>query len=429
MSSADLCFPGIGVNSGLRPAYAAARGTLLLTLATIYAGCIQFFITISPSLLYGTYLVISACVSVCLYLNWSCSRRAMSVCPYLLWTLAYFLWGMIVSLDALVVKEGLKIYIKNVLVAGALAIVLDRKSVRSFADLIQLAVVINFAICVWETINPSLVAELAHTREEGTTAFNVLRPAGLWSNPDEAAFAFVFAILLARWASNPLRWLGRTAALAGVYLSASRTGAYLLLAAGLVYGWKWLREHRLTSASLARLCGGAFLVGIALTAVASKTHFDVADYWQLSRMLDFTEETRDPDHASRTEIACEAFNTAVARAWYGHGLFGFQGEPTLPTVLELPAHNVFITVFGEAGILMVATYVLLLGLGLSRVFRLPLPPGDRTTLAVMWLSYLLIGLTWHNQFTSFSGMLYIALLWHLPRILATRGQNNEVTLK
>ena len=178
MSTAEVFAPAPGLAPGAGPVFRISRGALLLLFGVIYAGCIQFFITISPGLLYGTYLVILSCLAVCLLFDWSVSRHVQSVAPYLLWTFFYFVWGMTAySSHSGIFNEGVKVLIKNVLLIGTLAIVLDRRTLRPFAQLVQLAVLGNFALCVWETADPQLVATIAYTREAGATAFNVLRPA------------------------------------------------------------------------------------------------------------------------------------------------------------------------------------------------------------------------------------------------------------
>lgn len=422
MNSAELLTPCAGLSPGAGPFFRASRGALLMLLGVIYAGCLQFFIGVSPMLLNGTYLVIIAGLAGCLFFDWSASRNAHSVAPYLLWTIAYFLWGMIArSSDDTVFSEGVKMFIKNLLVIGSLAIALDRRTLRPFCQLVQLAVLGNFALCIWESINPQLVAEIAQTREAGATAFNVLRPAGLWSNPDEAASAFIFSLLMARWAGGALGWLGGMASIAGIYLGASRTGAYLLAFCALFHGWHWLRQHRIDSARLAGLFAALLLAGATAAIVAKEFAFDPSEHWQLARFLDLNESTRDRGDISRFEIAKEAIRIAIQGSWHGHGLFTFQfhAQPNIPTVVDPPAHNIFLAVWGEAGPFVAVTYLLILGLGIRRVFQTPMLARDRMTVLLMWLCYLIIGVTWHNQFTSFSGMIYIALLWHLPTVLKT----------
>lgn len=409
------------------PLFGGSRSLLMAVLAVIYGGAIQFFLTFSPALLYGTYVIITAGIAGCLFFHWHLLRHARSVAPYLVWTLLYFLWGTAASGDALVQSEAFKVYLKNLLVIGAVAVALERASLRTFARIVMIGAIGNFALCIYETIEPSVVADIAHAREADATAYNVLRPAGLWSNPDEAASAFLFALLMARWAGGTLGLLGRLSAIAGIYLGASRTGAYLLALCGAVHFWVWLRENGLSPGAVAKTTTVLALAAATTLTLFGLGFIDLSDSWQLSRILDITEETRDPDHVSRLEIARTALETAIRGGWHGHGLFAFQCEGTLPAALELPSHNIFLAVWGEAGPALGLTYLLLMAFGLSRVFRMPLTRRDRRTLGLMWACYLIISITWHNNFTSFSGMLYIGLLWHLPAVLQlTRRDPNAI---
>ncbi len=171
--------------------------------------------------------------------------------------------------------------------------------------------------------------------------------------------------------------------------------------------------------------GLQFLILFSIFPVIAGTFFlarglaapDINEHGQISRIFDVHESTREPDAASRLEIAITAFTTAVDGPWYGSGLFTFQCEGAFPAVLELPSHNVYLTVLGEAGPLIFVAYVLVLGIGMIQSYRALSPSRDCRILMLMWICYLVIGLTWHNQFTSFSSMLYVGLLLHLHTVV------------
>lgn len=414
------------VQGSFGPLFRVSRGVVLLILGLIYAGGIQFFNVISPALLNGTYLAIVTCVGGCLLLDWSPSRNFRSIGLYLIWLFCCFLWGMIVMGDGAVFEEGAKYYIKNVIVIGALAFAIDRGTLRTFVRVVQFGVLGNFALCVWETFDPELVRELSLTRDPNATAFNVLRPAGLWINPDEAAFAFVFALILLRWSSGTLTWLARMASIAGIILSASRTGVYVLLLCGLVQAWIWTKRRGISASLVAGLCVGSLVLSATLFLLVRQPWFTLSDESQLHRIFDFKEHTRDVDAASRVEIAMAAVRAAIDGPWYGSGLFTFQYEWGLPTVLDTPAHNIFLVVFGEAGLLVGISYLVVLGIGVWRTLYMPLRAHDQIAILLMWASYFLISVTWHNQFTSFSGMIYIGLLWHLPTVLRLESRCVEI---
>ena len=416
------------MEAGRGPVFRAARGVLLLLLIVIYGGCFEFFIRISPALLYGTYFVILGCVSVCLFFDWAVSRNLKSVAPYLLWMLFYFVWAMIaISSEITAVSEGMRMYIKNILVICSLAFAVDRGTLRPFAQMLQIVVLGNFALGLYEVANPEVIAQIADTREAGGTAFDVLRPAGLWSNPDEASTAFIFSLCMSRWADGKVAWFGRLASVGGVFLSASRTGALLLTLCGTIYLIYWLRRHRIDSGRLTLICGGLLVVAATAFLAVNVLGFNPEDSWQVARMLDISESKHGAGEASRLYIAKHASQVALSGPLYGYGLFTFQfhAQPLIPTIVDPPAHNIYIVIWGEAGPFVWLTFLLLLAEGFRRIFRTPMLAADRLPLLLMWLCYLLIGFTWHNQFTAFSGMIYAALLWHLPTVLRNEDARDE----
>jgi hypothetical protein len=73
-------------------------------------------------------------------------------------------------------------------------------------------------------------------------------------------------------------------------------------------------------------------------------------------------------------------------------------------------------VWGEAGVLILAAFLLVLGIGLRRVLKSRAPPLDRFHLLVLWGTFLLLGLSWHNQFFDVIGVLWLMLLYQLPAV-------------
>lgn len=413
--------PGQARGESPRGAAWYAWAVLLGILVVVFGGGMPFLILWSPALLYGTYLLILGCAAVLLLRDWEQSRRLLPVGPYLGWLLFYFFWGTLVAEAGLSVGEVGKVFVKNLLVIGAVALVFrNESSARALSHAFALAAVLNAALAVYESANPTLIETLALERNPDATAFSVLRPAGIWINPDEAAFSYIFALLLLHWSSRWVAWPAGIACLVGLFLSASRTGAYVTLLCGAVYVGFLIRTGRIGMQRLGwiLLLGGALLAGLmGLGELGDR--IDLSNQWQLTRMLDFSEEKlRDPGDASRIEIALESAEHALDGPWFGHGLFSYQTESVLgaPSVLEIGAHNIFLTVLGEIGLLGACSYVLLIAYGFWRACGARMESAGRLMLVLMWISYLLIGLTWHNQFTSFPGMVYVGLLWVLPGI-------------
>jgi|GEM_PF-2110342 len=409
---------------------ALARGLLLLVILTVYIGAMPFLILFSPQLLYGMYLAIISGAATILFFDYSEVRGLRWVAPYLAWVCFYCYWGALVAPPEMPLGEVAKTCLKSLLVICGLALALHgRDAVARFANGVQIAAMVNMGIAVWETGRPDIVLKLARAHDPTATAFNVERPAGIWSNPDEASFAYLFAILVSFWGRGPLVWLGRIACVVGIFLTASRTGAYVLGLFTLVYVLGQAKAFRLRPGTVASILFGVLALGGALTVAAKLAphgSFDLSENRQVRRILDFSEnDVRSNGQLGRTDIARLAADEVFGGPWYGHGIYTFQIENQRYAALKIGAHNLYITVWGESGFPGGVSYFLLLALGFSRVFKRSLSPHDRLLLMLLWGGYLVIGLTWHNQVTSFAGMLYSGCLWHLPGVLAANEAENS----
>ncbi len=413
------------VTPGAPPRSIPALGQWILLAVTvgIYLGAMPYLILFSPHLLYGVYLVIIGAAATILFFDWSEVRSLRWVAPYLTWVGFYCYWGVVVAPPEMPLSDAAKVCLKTLLIIGGLAMaVTGRDSLRRFASWVQVAALVNVGIAIWEVSHPELILKLARAHDPMATAFNVERPAGIWSNPDEASFGYLFALLISCWGRGPVVWLGRIGCIVGIYLTASRTGAYVLLSGCLVLligklvSVRW-RPGVAAAVILGLLAFGG--IGMVALQLAPRDWVDLSQNRQITRILDFAETDLDRSgDLGRVEIAQAAASQALGGPWYGHGLYTFQLEAKDPfAVLKVGAHNLYITVWGEAGFPGGLTFLLLLALGLSRLASPLLSKEDRLPLVVLWVGYLVIALTWHNQITSFAGMLYSGALWHLPGIL------------
>jgi O-Antigen ligase len=403
-----------------------SRGTLFVLLFVIYIGGLPFFISFSPALLYGNYVVYAICAVGILSFEWRASRNLLSTVPYLGWLLiVYCCWGTLVAGADVSLSQVVRLFVRNALVISLFELaVVDRQGVARAADCFQIGALFNLAIALRELSDPGLVIKLAFMLDPNASSFSELRPAGLWSNPNEAAFSYIFAFFLSYWARRPLAWIGRLGCLIGVCLTASRTGIYVLILCSTIYLVLNLRSMLFNYRRLALLLlsGAVLAAAVAIFSGSSiPRSLDLSKQWQLNRILDFSEKrTLGAEDSSRLQIAQEAIERALERPWTGHGIFSFQGPSAFSTgssLLSTGVHNVYIAVWGETGIPGLVSFLLLLAYGLRRLFNPRIARDERSILLLMWISYLVIGFTWHNQFSPFAGMLFIALLYHLPNVL------------
>jgi O-antigen ligase len=344
---------------------------------------------------------------------------------YLLWILFYVVWGTAVSRDStLVLPEAVRLLLRNLFMTSALVLALgDRRHLAVFARLVGVAAVINCGISLAEANNPSLAEDLARLLNPGVTNVLAERPSGLWTNANEAAFAFLFALLLSRWDRGWVAWLVRLAGVVGIYLAASRTGMYLVVLCALSLGVFRLRSLLRSTQAAAVVLNLAWVGGIGLVVLcaALSVTIDVSDDRRVNRILDFSESTtQEQGGLSRADLAAQAAEAAMNGPWYGRGAFAFQDVTGAEGELGMAvgAHNIYLAVWGEVGPVGLCVYLGVLGLGVFRLFARPASLGDWLGAALLWTSYLIIGFAWHNQLASLSGMIYIALLHRLPGVIA-----------
>jgi len=143
---------------------------------------------------------------------------------------------------------------------------------------------------------------------------------------------------------------------------------------------------------------------------------EISENWNLQRLLDFHERN---DKITRTNLALLATRYALDGPWYGYGILSFQGfnHPSFDFVFaNQGSHDIYLAVFGETGIFGFLVYLIILCIGLGRIYKGNIYTDERLIMSLMWISYLLIGLVWHNQFTSITGMVYAGLLYHIPQM-------------
>jgi hypothetical protein len=403
----------------------AARTLLRLLLALVFGGVFGFLRLPSPLVLYLFYGLLIAGIGLRLLARPAPGAARAGILPYAGWLAVYFLWGSLVSpYLGLVTYDLARAVLWNGLFLGAVGVGLaTRRDLVAFAGLAQVAAIGNGLLALGEVARPELIPQIAYLLNPAATAFSELRPAGLWADPNSAGFALLFALWLSYWAARPLRWAGRVAALAGIYLTASRTTIYILVVCALlVVLYRFWRARSARRDMLIFALGvalvGSLALGVAVVEHAAWLPGDLAQPYTISRLLDPTEATTGG--FSHTALTALVWDRAQTGPWYGRGIFAFQG--LLPfsafTGEELGAHNIYLVVFGETGIPGIMVYGLALAAGLWAVGRAGGAPGARLALLLLWITYLLIGFTWHNQLTDPAGILYAGLIYQLPQVIA-----------
>jgi hypothetical protein len=433
----------IGETEGRTRTDRALQAGLLLVLAILFLG-LPPYMRVASGALYGAFAV-AALVLAGLML-WTTRDGAgdardpfallRAAAPILAFMAAYFVWGALVSSNrrgALApALHGIGLGVLIALVVGA--ILVREGGLGRLADLVQVATLVGLAVSVLEYLHPQLIFDLARLiLAPDVRSYNGERPAGLWLNPNEAGFAFLLSWLVAPWARQRLRWIGRAAAVAGIYLTASRTALYLLLLAAVievvVMTWRWKHPRREARDTVIAALAGLMVAALLLPLLAVSLNFALRHLpaglpgvsaaagfgANAGRFLDVTQSTRARDDRSRVELFQYWARKGLQKPWVGSGLLSFQGDSD-----HQGAHDLYLMVWGEAGVLILAAFLLVLGIGLRRVLKSRAPPLDRFHLLVLWGTFLLLGLSWHNQFFDVIGVLWLLLLYQVPALWPER---------
>jgi O-antigen ligase len=405
-----------------------ARWAGLASLALLYGGISPFLGEFSRSLLYGWYAGFLGCVCLCVVAEPRALLRLKPLVPWMYWVLCYCVWGTVVSADwAAAAPRALRLILRSTVLLSAVAILVkEKRHLQILAHWVGYAAVIGCVLSVWEARNPAFLQQLTKFSSQ-TYVADVERPAGLWINPNLAAISFLFALLLSPWDRSPWAWLTRVAALVGIYLTASRSGLVLVGTYVVAQIFSLARAGLVQPRRLGIiLCGTWAVVLCAIVlGLSPPSGLDVSEGYAVRRFLLEGKAGED----KRTSLSREALEAALSGPWYGRGLFTFSGRgegAEVQSVIDESqgAHNFYLAVLGETGIVGLVSYLGILGLGLRRSLATAATRVDRHDLALMWLCYFLIGLVWHNQLENPFGLFYIALLYYSPDLL---GRNRDAS--
>lgn len=391
---------------------------LLLLLTFLYSGAFQFLFLLSRSLLYFFYALCFALI----FMHFIDKNRQpynfASLSPYFIWLLFYFMWGSLISNDFdVVVPQVIRAIFSNLLIATLiLSAIRTQQDMQKFAFYIQLVAICNFILSLWMSFDPSLIIRFNQFFGVQQIGFLQLRPAGLWINPNAAAFAFIFALFLSYWSKGLIAWLGRLAAIGGVYLSVSRTGIYVLLFCFVLFLLFYLRSRAFWT-KLVIVAGFAFILLGLNSSLLLDFNDRSASQFRATRLLDFSEEdVAIGGPISRRQLTTLALQQLDRMPWYGYGALSFQSynEAFSRNLLPTGAHNIFIAVMGETGIVGIVSFLGLIILTIHSLLRSPIVSSARVIMLLMWTAYLLFGLAWHNQLTSVLGIMLTLLVFYLP---------------
>ncbi|HET6386869.1 MAG TPA: O-antigen ligase family protein, partial [Armatimonadota bacterium] len=346
-----------------------ASSGLLIALALVYANVTPYL-----NAVHGAESAFFAGMLLCIILSVDRSngirRNLANLLPYFAFVLVFFLWGQAVGFDPANPSAHAATAIRSqmIILGGLIVALCSRQRLARFTELVQAASILNCAICLWELGHPHYVYVFAHL-VTGSVSHDIIdvRPGGLWPNANEAGFAFLIAILLSFWSRKSWMWAGRAAGVTGIFITTSRTAAYLLVLCAIAY-MIYSALHAQDSESARkefRRWTAAVIIGLVLllTLASGSIHRaleGVGGEWhggkfdRVGRLLDFEQK----DAAARLPVTRRYLKRAIEAPWFGYGLSTFTEYRGVFD--DEGAHDIYLTVWGETGPFMLLAYLLVL---------------------------------------------------------------------
>ena len=395
---------------------------LALMVGVIFSGAERYFAGYSHAVHYIFDVVLVALAFVVLARRGRASNGVRALVPYMTVLLLYVVWGIFVSRDPSdAIGPGLNLVILNALLLTSVAAATrDRRGIRRLAGIVQAAVLANLAISLFELTHPLYITQLARTLSPTATAFNSLRPAGLWANPNDAGVAMLFGFILSLYAPRPLAWAGRIGAIIGIFLTGSREAQYPLIACITLYFVARIASsrgtdlHRLLRKAAVVILASATGLGL-LPGVARLAGADTVISYSVTRFLDFGQQMQTPEDPSRGATAIQYLDRYLGGPWQGNGLLTFQGSNTV-----LGAHNMYIMVLGESGPIVLLLFLAALVYGLIRQAFVRLTLQDRVIHGLLWLVLISFAAISHNLFDSPFAILLAGVTFSIPDALVSQ---------
>ena len=368
----------------------------------------------------------------------SCTcRNLAAMTPFILWYTAFSLW--IITIDSFgisgfartwdwdVFRHAVKAYVVWLSLAALLP---DREQLKRFVRWVVVVMMINAIASFLSPSTPWLATLLLQNQDlkvDAATYFDKARAGGFLGNANQAGHAFLFAALLSLWAD--------------AYMDLSRLvncifwSFYDCLAPGGVSAGVQLHNLHCsanTGASpdarvrlfkqgvfVAFLVGGLFVGYTIIIQGYSSEGLEKFDrFYQVEMQGELT----------RGQLAAIAFDKIwETHPFIGNGSFSFRNYLIrYGSDGNSGCHNIYLAIWGEAGIFMLLAYLLVISQGITRALKANLTPSDRVPIFLMWICYMLIGMTYHGQLTDFNQFIFIGLLFALPAVLAQPYQTNLI---
>lgn len=360
--------------------------------------------------------------------------RLSVVIPYAAMVLLYFILGLLSSpRTGELLKPALYTYASLTLLTCALpAVISDVIDLRRFARVVQIAAIVCLGVCIAEGTIPRVAEFLAQSGplDASEIRYHAFRASGFMRNPNESANFFIIALLCSSWCSGPARIFGIAAEMAGTYLSASRSGAFLLVASLLILGAGRVRYRAWKSRrNPAFLFAGPILACLLVICAISLLNPVLFSYTEsglsrAGRILDSAEGVKE-----RRIITDYWLPKALDAPVHGHGLRTFQGGwpngLSSARINDQGTHNMWLMLLGEVGPVGPLALLLILWIAFLRIIHMRDHPMDRLALLLLWGAYLAFSAKAHTLFDYRCYTVVICLLLYVPSLFAKVGSTGQ----
>jgi hypothetical protein len=357
-------------------------------------------------------LVILACAVLLIGMGWRHLVRDRTVITYLVALLIYIIAATLASgfrgvfIDPLMVQFYL---VSVIVISGAFCYAAMQTDIRRLEMTFEIGKWLLLMACFGTLFSAQItklfVIEVASAN---------YRASGFFANPNEAAI--IAALGLAAWVCKPSRMLWLQLAALGVCAAAcamtlSRTGIIAIFAVFAIYAWR-KRSISMGIGAIAAVLAFPLLAGIALQFDAVEANLAV--YRRLSEVAGFFSGQIDGNTtAGRTELWAVAAGNLPNSMPFGSGLgaYHFMEWMRSPQGVWQGAHNTFIMILGEAGLIPLVVMLFASWMVVKRCNQFPGFAFALMFFAIlnidMMFSHNILTMRYHNYLLGFAlGALY-----------------------
>jgi hypothetical protein len=390
-------------------------------LALIFTGFLVWLGDRTQLVIYAYLGVYVLGLFICAYKDRTFWNRVKYVHIFALWLTIFHVWGFLVLDDQMkFAYESVRSYLRGVWTLYATATMLaGKKELRIYSNLLQWGVILNAIVSLLGYRFPLYYAVLVFNVKSLQNSENAGRFAGIFGNPNDAAFVFVTCIFFSVWANKRLAFAGRVAAVIALYLTYSRTSLYLMILAlvvmtirRMVLQWK-AKDYRRVALTILK-------TAIVVATIAA---LFIVNWELISRDKKFQRFQNVTDkqagYRGRLSVLSDSIELAMRQNWYGKGLFTFEHDVAeLKPGHYIGAHNIYVLVFGEVGWPWLIVYVALLVYMTRMAWLRPKEGEDKFRFVLYCLFIWFVGGSWHNLFGAMHGVMMYAYMFYLPTLFA-----------